>query len=251
MIKGKCALCGKVDILTYEHIPPRSAFNDVRSKVISGDTYMGNIQKGDKAEPLAKLRYENAQRGKGDYSLCGNCNSITGRWYGEDYSKFAHGISNLIIQLNIQKGMTLEVTKAVIKPLNILKQIISMFCSVNRAFDNEGMEKLRAFVLDKYSHELGNFRIGMFLFINGVERTCPFMRLGNVFESNQFINISEIISYPFGFALIEGMAPSYPYGVTDITSFKNFDYDEEITTKMDISAYETNDMLPGIVLKEA
>ena len=36
---GKCALCGREGPLSYEHIPPREAFNDKRVRTITGDDY--------------------------------------------------------------------------------------------------------------------------------------------------------------------------------------------------------------------
>ena len=42
---GRCALCGKEGELTFEHIPPRSAFNSHRTKMYTGDQLLADINR--------------------------------------------------------------------------------------------------------------------------------------------------------------------------------------------------------------
>lgn len=76
-IYGSCALCGKYMKMTFEHIPPRGAFNSRKAKIISGNDYINGLSM-DSFEELSELPYKEEQRGKGDYSLCADCNSLTG-----------------------------------------------------------------------------------------------------------------------------------------------------------------------------
>ena len=78
---GKCALCGKECNLSFEHIPPESAFNNSPAKPVSGD----KLVEDDDRMPwdTSGLKYEHQQRGMGKYSLCRDCNSFTGVYYGK------------------------------------------------------------------------------------------------------------------------------------------------------------------------
>lgn len=49
--RGKCALCRKECELTFEHIPPRTAFNSTPVKPVSGD----KIIKDDGRMPLGDI----------------------------------------------------------------------------------------------------------------------------------------------------------------------------------------------------
>ena len=84
---GKCALCGKIERLTFEHIPPQSAYNAKPAKPVSGKALL--LKKDGLPWELDGLKYENQQSGMGLYSLCKKCNNITGRWYGDAYRSFA------------------------------------------------------------------------------------------------------------------------------------------------------------------
>ena len=60
--RGICHICGKEDELTFEHIPPRKAFNWHRAKIYNGYEALSKSQ----GEPA---RYDNSQQGMGKYSL--------------------------------------------------------------------------------------------------------------------------------------------------------------------------------------
>ncbi len=72
-IHGICRLCGYHKKLTYEHIPPKSAFNDQHLVFQT----MQNMLEGHKNKHFRK--------GMGEYSLCEKCNNTTGGWYGEAF----------------------------------------------------------------------------------------------------------------------------------------------------------------------
>ena len=65
---GKCALCGKEDKMSFEHIPPRAAFNSSHAKPVT----IGTILKGEKRYPwdIEGLKYVDQQGGMGVFSLC-------------------------------------------------------------------------------------------------------------------------------------------------------------------------------------
>ncbi len=81
-IQGTCHICGQNKKLTFEHIPPHKAFNNLSAKVYNG----GELLKKYKGEPY---KYQNMQKGKGGYTLCEECNNNTGSWYVEEYIEIA------------------------------------------------------------------------------------------------------------------------------------------------------------------
>lgn len=244
---GKCALCGVERELTFEHIPPRNAFNDKRVKLVSGETFFENMQAGEEAKAFSELKYENAQKGKGGYTLCRECNNNTGTWYGNDFIVFSQMVANIKASLGEPYESGIECYNLKIKPLNILKQVSSMFCSVNYSNKAKDMEHLRQFVLDRHAHDLGDCKIGVFCFAKGIERQYPFSYLGHIGDLTNSCCFSEIISNPFGFVLLGGGTNAFPYPVTEITDFSKFSFNEEITINISMPMYETKDMTPGLV----
>ncbi len=77
-VEGNCAICGTYGPLSFEHVPPRKAFNDypVREILFADAVNVG---------PDDSLRGRIEQRGSGGYTLCAPCNNNTGAWYGEAF----------------------------------------------------------------------------------------------------------------------------------------------------------------------
>lgn len=85
-IIGKCALCGRDCELTFEHIPPRKAFNWIPEKTISGEQLICSLTDSNRMPwDFSGLKYQNDQKGMGAYTLCQTCNNNTGTWYGDEY----------------------------------------------------------------------------------------------------------------------------------------------------------------------
>src|SRR5262245_60666479 len=81
-VEGACHICGEVTKLSFEHVPPRSAFNDRPILFQSGED---TLRAADPDEVT-----QIAQRGAGAHTLCPRCNNDTGRWYGGAFAEFAH-----------------------------------------------------------------------------------------------------------------------------------------------------------------
>ncbi len=240
---GNCALCGKYTKLTFEHIPPHGAFNDSKAKIISGDTYINGLLENN-FEELSELPYKEQQRGKGIYSLCAACNNLTGSYYGQAYIDFARNIASLMTKCNVKSGMTLFIDNAYLKPLSVVKQMVSMFCSLNPVAK---IDELREFVLNKNKMGLGDYRIGLYLFSKGVERFAPVVAGINMGSPHPIL-YSEIVSFPLGIILVWGKKTPFPLGCLDISNFANYKYEDEVCIRLSIPVYETNDMMPGIVI---
>lgn len=77
---GICHLCGQYGPLSYEHVPPEAAFNGRKVFRASVEDYWQRGGPEGRSVPGKQL-----QRGYGDYTLCGECNNKTGRWYAPDF----------------------------------------------------------------------------------------------------------------------------------------------------------------------
>ena len=134
-----CALCGRKTEMTFEHIPPRSCFNSLPAKPVSGDALINSMSQ-DKRKPwdTSGLTYKNQQSGMGMWSLCVECNSNTGSWYGNDYYDFIQNVNHIIVTHDVQAGGQLRFQMNDIFPLRIIKQMVSMVCSINQSlFEDE------------------------------------------------------------------------------------------------------------------
>src|SRR5215471_1282859 len=76
--------------MTYEHTPPRAAFNDERLFVYGLDHWL----RRDEEHGMQGGRQE--QRGAGGYVLCSTCNNNTGTWYGYELMLLARAAGNIL-----------------------------------------------------------------------------------------------------------------------------------------------------------
>ena len=239
---GKCALCKKESELTFEHIPPRAAFNSSPAKPISGDKM---LQDDDRMPwNLEGLQYSNQQRGMGRFSLCKECNNNTGTWYGDAYRVIAR-----IVNCALKQGVTADTKGIGIKdvyPLQFIKQVLSMFCSINN-YDDSRMDNLRRFVSDKKKTGIDKtkYRICMYFTQSNLMKYAPLSVVlratNNGYES---MALSEITSYPFGFILYFDPVETWSYDGIDITDFANCQYIDKADIEIQLCIKEMNDYFP-------
>ena len=239
---GKCALCGKECELTFEHIPPKSAFNDYPAKVVSGGAILENKDK--MPWELKGLPYTNQQKGSGKYSICKECNNNTGSWYGDAYCQFAYSIFAAI-----SRPIPSEANAVVIKdiyPLKVIKQVLSMFCSINpRAKD---YDPLRKFVIEKETVGLDKSQYKVFMYFT----KSKLVKLGSLSvaiiksENNSFVNVPfcEITVPPLGFVLFLTPPKKINFPGIDITGFSDCQYDEICDITFRLCILEMNDIYP-------
>ena len=139
---GECCICATVGKLTFEHLPPRAAFNDRRVFEAKIDELLGG--KWIPGEAITEGKY--VQRGVGRYSLCAKCNNDTGSWYGTAYVDFAR---QAMILLDRSNGKLSLAYPYGIFPLKVLKQIIVMFFSACGPGLQKAHPDLVRFVLDR------------------------------------------------------------------------------------------------------
>lgn len=117
-ITGRCKICGNVGELTFEHLPPRGAFNQ-DSVILHSLNYIAD-QSYQSARKKPERRHN---KGLGEHSLCGSCNSFTGGEYGDTYISFAGQAMGLV---DVGTNLRSIYIPFHVQPLNVLKQVVSM-----------------------------------------------------------------------------------------------------------------------------
>lgn len=208
---GICKLCKEERELTYEHIPPRSAFNKSTTFYkLTTSEYFRNAKEYVERKIKPKTRKE--QGGVGDYCLCKQCNDFLGLNYVNDYKKFAEASYSILYHNPVGKCYKFEVPE--VSPLNFIKQIIAIFICNNDISFTRSYPGLIEFVLDENSNDLPErYKVYMYLSDEGV------MRNGNVMYTNQYGAVCDFKFTPFGFVLsIDDSIPILE--LSNITNFK-------------------------------
>lgn len=234
---GKCSICGKEDRLTFEHIPPRSANNNIETRVLTGNSFIKLVTSSDRLPwDYDGLEYEILQKGNGLYSLCESCNNITGAYYGNEYVKIAKSIASFFVN---NKDKFVKAGGASIKidfyPQRFIKQVLSMFCSTTVGL-NERYPVIKDLLLEK-EMMLNDYDFKVSLFYLKTEKygySGPICSCSKKFGVRMF---SELDLFPFGFVF------DYDKNIdddsmVDITSFLSYKYDEKDTMTIIAPIYE-------------
>lgn len=209
--KGVCRICKEEKLLSFEHIPPKSAFNkNNRFQVFDSTDYYQNFEKYKKERPKSKIY----QGGLGDYSLCEKCNSFLGAKYVKEYQKFAHIAMGILQEYDNENHKSYQFDISDIDLLIFLKQVVAIFVCSNDPFFTESYPELLEFIRDAEMKELSSrYRIYMFLFNKGQTKN------GKLHVLNTHGVVCEFAYPPFGFILNVDNANRI-MEATEITAFK-------------------------------
>ena len=212
---GICRICGFEGKLSFEHVPPKAAFND-RPLVVSA---MRDLVGRD----LDERRGRTQQRGSGAYTLCASCNSHTGHWYGSAYVEWAR---QAIMIIRASRGNATLHYGYRLHPLRVLKQVICMIFSANGPRFAARQPELVRFVMDPERRGLNPaIQVFAFLTASGRGRECGVSGMFG-FERGQAVILSEVSFPPLGFILCLG-SPAPDPRLVDITLFSKFAYGDE------------------------
>lgn len=218
-ILGHCSICGVHTKLSFEHVPPRSAFNDHPVFVADIQALIG---KWDGDFDNNNIKGKVHQLGAGSYTLCEKCNSDTGAWYGNAFADwafqafrvlhFTHGKPSLYYQFRIF-------------PLRVIKQIICMFFSANGDSFRLAHQDLVRFVLNRDARCI-NPEIQIYTYYNAsrVSRQSGVAEILNV-EKGHHHTFSEIAFFPLGYVMtFKSDVPDKR--LVDISFFANYAYND-------------------------
>lgn len=230
----ECAICRKKNLLTFEHIPPNKAFNNRRARVISGDEIIRLIGEEDrKPWDYTGLKYTQNQKGMGLYSLCSNCNNVTGSYYGGEYNKVATAFHQALQVNDLNPNDFFECYMEKISPLKFAKQVLSMFCSTFDTFTLNNPE-VKDLLLDREKKGIDITKIKLYMFLIKDYRISwtGINALGNLSGFTRVV--AEVDAYPFGFVLELDPKEKPIKDILDITYFLT-DYDIKDTPKVSLS----------------
>lgn len=213
---GICCICGEETELTFEHIPPKAAFNkfNLRLYDIFGSLIHNN------------MRYIASQRGAGGYSLCQKCNNKTGEWYGAAYAEFAkQGIA--YVKNGAQGGLSVPYS---IFPLRVIKQVISCFASVNGPNWCKTNPQIKQFLLDPAERNIPNgLDVRMYLQSEARVKQQSIIGTMNVETRERFLG-AEWAYPPFSFILVCDSSYTNYRVLNDLVSlrpFLNYNYEDK------------------------
>ena len=181
-----CRICRQeTATLTFEHVPPRSAFNAEPTTVFSLTEWLER----DPANGTAGGRRE--QRGAGGHTLCSQCNNKTGSWYSAELARAARAGARILVDAplgELDEQFTHQWARVNITktdhgpyPLRLIKQIVAMMLATSPPELSRAHPELGDFVLDRERTGLPeNFRFYLALFAGPVARTTGLAHALNV-----------------------------------------------------------------------
>lgn len=191
--------------LTFEHVPPRAAFN-------GGTVFLqGHEQLFESASYLYGKRKQ-SHRGMGEYSLCMSCQTNTGGWYAKHYVPFAHQAEALL-----RRSLNGDAAPHVflIRPLEVLKQILVMFASAERSQILLQRPEYRGYLLDPLSTQFPrDIRVFMYYTVSSTHRFNGWAVIAD--GADRMYQCSEIAFHPIGLVLSFDSIPPHP-SMVDIT----------------------------------
>jgi hypothetical protein len=230
--QGICRICGLLRELTYEHIPPRCAFNQGPARMYSIEQWVVLESGGP-----AKHRYQ--QRGSGYVTLCAECNNRRGgTWNVPDFCLWARTGDAAIARFPDGETVTkvsFRPTKE-LRPLPFAKQIVSMMLALNEPAFGVAYPDLRKFVMDKERVGLpDDHRIYLSLCDIGFARWVGrYDFLGITLTGDvETVVATELSYYPFTYVLSIG--PPLRMGeLADVTEFAHLARSNFVAEKLTI-----------------
>ena len=244
---GKCALCGRECELTFEHIPPRGAFNPTPARPVLGtEIFKEEILNDASHMPwdTSGMHYDNQQQGMEKYSLCKSCNNDTGSWYGDSYVVFAHTVHTAMMNRTPDDPNGIGFKD--VYPLRFIKQVLSMFCSITRP-DDPRMQEIREFALNKEAVGLDKSKYKLCLYFTNstvMKHSGLTVVLRGELPRLESMALAEITAYPLGFILYFDPTETWNYQGTDITECADYQYDDKADVIFPWVIKEMNDIYP-------
>lgn len=239
-----CHICGKLEPLTFEHIPPAAAYNG--AKVVLPD--VESLLRG---APDAVVRKRIQQRGMGKEVLCGRCNNNTGAWYGDSYAVFAYqAMRYLHTKASVMELVALPYH---IFPLRVIKQVAAMMLAVNGPGFQRAQPDLVRFVLSKESRYWPNSAGYLYMaYLDGTtSRQVGVSAQLSIEEGLECLFLSEMSFRPFSF-ILSHEGPLRNHRLLDITPFAHRSYNEWTTLHFRAPLLTLPDSpLPGMFLEMA
>lgn len=224
-----CRICRVKPADSFEHVPPRKAFNDEPTTAYTIMDWLAREEGG-----LSGGTIE--QRGAGDAVLCQSCNNNTGSWYGAELVRAARAGARILGQLPLDEfdakldpAWTTVVFKQQPKigphPLRLVKQIIAMLLATSPYDFSFKNPELGDFVLDRERTGLDErYQLYLALFAGSNARSTGVASRIDV-ETGRTDILVEVAYPPYAYVMTIDSAPE-AIDTANITSFAEVGYSQ-------------------------
>lgn len=240
---GICSICGKKCALTFEHVPPKAAFNTQTVDEIPQEEALKLMTEQERLPwDTSGLKKIKKQGGVGANVLCQSCNNNTGSWYMNYYAKFAHTIAKLLSENDNMSLKNLPFEIYDFQPLPIFKAVMTMFCDINnKCFGDNNLKK---FILNKDENRFDKNRYKVYAYIwNGVFARRVGL-CGQISSRGEILLLSEVANFPLGFVLHINPPPNSKPNAFEITHMVDFNYNESTNMMFDLPINSCNTIWP-------
>jgi hypothetical protein len=256
-VTGVCRICGQYGVLSFEHVPPQEAFN--KSTVIEYTLESWAAKRS--------IKGKQHQGGVGQYTLCETCNNNTGSWYGGEYVKWSRIGFDVLTLLSQHASHFANIAETAVSlknvyPLRFLKQAATFFFSVINSPQAEFAKHnpdLVKFVLDRsetnlpadcqfylrlYKQSSPETTLRRYSLAGKIDVISTKDQTGAIkpFENGGPSAFSEFSHPPFMLIMTHGT--KFP-NATNITYFKDYQYDDEVELTLVLKIGESASPLPG------
>jgi hypothetical protein len=227
--EGVCRLCGEFGKLSFEHIPPKKAFNEYQQLLRTMEDHLSN-------RPYSRFR-----KGLGIYSLCQECNNRTGAWYGDAFVAWTRQGFEWFDKVGGEKILNLPYY---LKPLNVLKQILVMAVAMSNEATVEDKKELRQYLLNPRARYIpSDYRVFVYFSMEGQPRFASGMAILDTEGGGSDVIEAEVALVPFGYCVTRPVGDrkslAETKGLYEITWFSQFRYNEWVTVHLRIPTRET------------
>lgn len=228
--EGFCRLCGNYGKLSFEHIPPKKAFNNNQQLLRTMEDH------------LSKRPYSRFRKGLGKHSLCEKCNNDTGGWYGDAFVSWTKQGFDWLDRVHGEKMLNLPYY---IKPLNVLKQVMTMTMAMSAEASINAHRELRRFILNpKQMYMPSDYRAFVYFGLKGQLRFNSGMAILDTKGGGSDFIVAEVALPPFGYCITRPVGKNKSLaeskGLYDITWFSRFRLNEWTQIHLRIPTRETN-----------
>lgn len=215
---GECSICLKDKPLSYEHVPPRNAFNSASVIGVGFDQAM-------KLKPWENIRHGKIkQQGAGFESLCEQCNNSTGDWYADDYTSWTLQAHRWLERVELDPNVWPIFGGY---PLRFIKQAATIMLSMLGPDFTRAHPHLRRFVLERQRRYMGP-ELRVYAYYNTSKNRARYSGVPMVkggFDGGGLSVYAEVAKYPFGLVFaLNGLPPDDR--LVDITDLTQYGYDD-------------------------
>ncbi len=237
----RCRLCGEVRPLTFEHIPPRSAYNRSRATIGGIESWIARDQ-----NPLAPAGKRSIQqRGSGSYALCEPCNNLAGRLYVPEFTRWTRMGADILFGpkgcgqrfRNEEQTAYAQVQMKSCRPARFVKQMVTMLLAMSQPALGDLHPDLRSFARDPDSTGLpSELQLYLALYAGPVVRYVSgagaLRNIGTDKPVEQHL-IFELAYPPFSYILsVDERTPAIETG--NISSFANAKIHERANVQLQL-----------------